>query len=99
MNRTNHTNTSIKRASKPKRGGSRPGAGRKPKIDPTPALEKKVQVNLRLKEWIADWLGKQEGTNGGLVEQALIQTYGLQAPTEQEWLARSVTISKKDQKS
>lgn len=58
-----------------KRGGYREGAGR-------PAVKQKIkkQQSGRLPGWIVDWLKSQPGKPAEIIEQALIEKFGLQPP-------------------
>lgn len=61
-------------------GGARHGAGRKP----VPAHLKRAMFKMiRLPVWLQDWI-RQQPDAGKLVEQAIIQTYNLKPPTEDE---------------
>jgi len=56
------------------RGGKRAGAGRKP----VPGhLERKELSGFRVPQWIIDWIKKQPGSGGRIIEEALIRYYGL----------------------
>ncbi len=59
-----------------KRGGARPGAGRKP----VPAHLKKRQVGIQLPEWMITKLDKLSGKRQALIEQAIIDKYKWKAP-------------------
>jgi len=57
-------------------GGKRTGAGR-----PTIAHElKKKPVNLKIPNWLNDWLDEQPESKISLIEKALMQQYSLTAP-------------------
>jgi hypothetical protein len=60
------------------RGGTRPGAGRKPAA---PEL-KKVPYNTKLPQWLRDWLTSPDRTESGpvMIETALRRAYKLQPP-------------------
>ena len=55
------------------RGGAGRGQGNKPK----PLILKRVHVNIRLPQWLADWL-KKHGDQGKTVEKALVEKYKLE---------------------
>jgi len=57
------------------RGGAGRGQGNKPKA---PTL-KRVHVNIRLPQWLTDWL-KKHGNQGETVEEALIEKYKIEGP-------------------
>lgn len=63
------------------RGGSRPGIGRKP----MPEYLKRVRLRgeFRIPTWLRDWLLVQ-GKGGRIIEQALIDKFGLKPPDEKD---------------
>jgi len=63
-----------------KRGGRRPGAGRKAGISIIPAIHKRRAVTVKLPGWLADWLSVN-GSMGKTIEAALIECHHLTPPT------------------
>ena len=65
---------------KPRRGGARPGAGRPPA---NPTL-KKVQIGIKLPQWLVDWLAQESEATGTpraqIIEQALMRQHKLRGP-------------------
>ena len=59
-----------------KHGGSRKGSGRKP----AHPLLKKIPVGMKLPQWLVDWSGSQEKSRAELIEEALVEKYGLEPP-------------------
>lgn len=59
------------------RGGPGRGQGNKPKL----LILKRVHVNIRLPQWLADWL-KKHGNQGKTVEEALIEKHKLNQPNK-----------------
>jgi len=57
------------------RGGAGRGQGNKPK----PLILKRVHINIRLPQWLADKL-KKYGNQGKTVENALIEKHGWEQP-------------------
>ena len=57
------------------RGGANRGQGRKP----TPQNLKRVHVNIRLPQWLADWLKKHKD-QGKIIEESLVEKYKLEGP-------------------
>jgi hypothetical protein len=57
-------------------GGKRAGAGR-PTI---PHELKKKPVNLKIPNWLNDWLAEQPESKISLIEKALLQQFNLKAP-------------------
>lgn len=65
---------------KPGRGGARPGAGRPP-ADPT---LKKVQIGVKLPQWMVDWLAQESEVTGTpraqIIERAILRQHKLRGP-------------------
>ena len=63
------------------RGGKREGSGRKP----IPENLKRVRLRgeFRIPTWLRDWLLAQ-GKGGRIIEQALIEKFGLKPPEKGE---------------
>ncbi len=74
VNQIRHTEPVSK-----KRGGFRPGAGRKTGSHVVDEYLKRVPVNVRLPLWLKEWL-KGHGMAGELITQALIEKHGLTPP-------------------
>ena len=62
------------------RGGARKGAGRKA----LPKDLKRVNVTLRLPQWMLDELDKRDQSRGRLIEKAILNTYRMKAPVQKE---------------
>jgi len=58
------------------RGGANRGQGRKP----SPPHLKRVHVNIRLPQWLAEWL-KQHKDQGKTIEEALVEKYNIEKPS------------------
>ena len=56
------------------KGGKRPGAGRPPGSS-KPKVKQPVSVQLPI--WLAKWLKQTPGSQGKLIERALIGFYGI----------------------
>ena len=56
------------------RGGKRAGAGRKPVLS---HLKRKELSGFRIPQWIIEWVKKQPGSGGRIIEEALVKYYGL----------------------
>ncbi len=55
-------------------GGKRDGAGRKP----IPPGIRKIPANVKLPEWIIDWMDSQKGfSRPALIEEAMVEYYGI----------------------
>lgn len=54
------------------RGGARKGSGRKPV---SKELKRNPLHSFRAQQWIIDWLLRQSGSGGQLIEKALMLTY------------------------
>jgi len=57
------------------RGGKRKGAGRKPVPE---HLKRNKMTGVRIQQWILTWLMTQPESSGKIVENALIEKYGLE---------------------
>ena len=57
-------------------GGKRKGAGRKP----APESLKKVQLGLKLPQWLIDWLDSQTESRAVVIEDALRRRHKLEPP-------------------
>lgn len=55
-----------------KRGGKRPGAGRKK----LPDHLRKVPFNTRIPQWLKSWLTSQDTSAPVLIEDAIVLVYG-----------------------
>ena len=62
------------------RGGKRVGAGRKK----TPIHLKRMRYTVRLPNWLITWLQSQSQSQGKLVEKALLETYNLTPPDDEQ---------------
>ena len=65
---------------KPGRGGARPGAGRPP-ADP---VLKKIQIGVKLPQWLVDWLARESEATGTpraqIIERAILRQHKLREP-------------------
>jgi len=61
------------------RGGKREGSGRKPISESLKRV--RLRGEFRLPTWLRDWLLSQ-GKGGRIIEQALIEKFGLKPPEE-----------------
>lgn len=57
------------------RGGTGRGQGRKP----LPLFLKRIHVNIRLPQWLVDWLKKHKN-QGKIIEEALVEKYKIEKP-------------------
>jgi len=57
------------------RGGADRGQGRKS----TPPHLKRVHINIRLPQWLIDWL-KQHNNQGKTIEESLVEKYKIKKP-------------------
>ena len=57
-------------------GGKRKGAGAPTK----PANLKKNQINVKLPQWLLDWMAEREESRAVLIEEALKKVHKLKTP-------------------